>query len=58
MVVLTESLSTFSGGGAVFYSASEKFSMEALQTYGANVISFQLASGDRRWFIVGCYLVP
>ena len=32
--------------------------MEALQTYGANVISFQLESGERRWFIAGCYLVP
>ena len=32
--------------------------MEALQTYGANVVSFQLAPGDRQWFIVGCYLAP
>ena len=32
--------------------------MEALQTYRVKVVSFQLASGYRRWFIVRCYLAP
>ena len=32
--------------------------METLHLYGANVVSFQLASGGQRWYIVGCYLAP
>ena len=37
----------------VFYRAVRHFSVEALQTYEVNVVRFQLASGDRKWFIVG-----
>ena len=29
-----------------------------IQTYGEKVVSFQLTSGDRQWYIVGCYLAP
>ena len=32
--------------------------MEAFQANGENVVRFQLASGDRRWYIVGYYLAP
>ena len=32
--------------------------MEAVQQFGPNVIGFQLATGARRWYIVGCYLAP
>ena len=32
--------------------------MEVLQTYGENVVSFQLALGDLQWFIIGYYLAP
>ena len=52
-VVATEAPSTHSGGVDVLYRAAEHLSVEALQTYGATVVSFQLATGDRRWFIVG-----
>ena len=51
-----EELSAHNGGVAVFYRAEDSFSAEALQNYRANVVSFQLASGDRRWYIMGCYL--
>ena len=34
------------------------FAMEAVQEFGPNVIGFQLATGARRWYIVGCYLTP
>ena len=57
-VVATEALSAQSGGVAVLYRAAEKFYVEALHTYGANVVSFQMASGDRQWYIVGRYLDP
>ena len=32
--------------------------MEAVQQFGPNVVGFQLATGERCWYIVGCYLVP
>ena len=32
--------------------------MEALQLYGTNAVSFQLASGVQQWHIVRWYLVP
>ena len=52
-VVVIEAPSAHSGSVIVFYRAAENFSVEAIQTYGANVVSFQLASGDMQWFIVG-----
>ena len=52
-MVATEAPIAHSGGVAVFYRAAENFFVETFQIYGANVISFHLASGDRRWFIVG-----
>ena len=57
-VAATEAPSAHSGGIAVFYRASEHLSLEALQTYGDNVFRFHLKSGNRRWFILGCYLAP
>ena len=32
--------------------------MEAVRQFGLNVVSFQLATGARRWYIIGCYLSP
>ena len=32
--------------------------MEAVQKFGPNVVGFQLATGARWWYIVGCYLAP
>ena len=32
--------------------------MEAVQQFGTNVVGFQLATGERRWYILGCYLAP
>ena len=57
-VVLTLARSAHSGKIVVFYRAEEIFSVEHLHTYGENVVSFQMASGDRQWFIAGCYFAP
>ena len=57
-VVATDAPITHSVGVAIFYRTADHFSVEAFQVHGANVISFQLASGDRQWFIVGCYVPP
>ena len=32
--------------------------MEAVRDYGPNVLSFEVATGGRRWYIIGCYLAP
>ena len=32
--------------------------VEAVEKFGPNVIGFQLATGARRWYIVGVYLAP
>ena len=32
--------------------------MEAVRQFGPNVMSFQLATGARRCYIIGCYLAP
>ena len=32
--------------------------MEADHQFGPNIVIFQLASGERQWYIVGCYLAP
>ena len=42
----------------MFYQTAEYFSVEALRIYSANVISFHLASGGLRWFILGFCLDP
>ena len=32
--------------------------VEAVEKFGPNAIGFQLATGARRWYIVGVYLAP
>ena len=32
------------------------FAVEAVQQFGPNVVGFQMATGERWWYIVGCYL--
>ena len=32
--------------------------MEAVEKFGPNVLGFQLATGARRWYIVGAYIAP
>ena len=52
-VVATEALSAHSGDNALFYWKAEHFSVEAFQAHGENFVRFQLALGDRMWYIVG-----
>ena len=57
-VVATDALSRHRGGVAVFYQPSPLFAVEAVRQFGPNVVSFQLATGAHRWYIIGCYLAP
>ena len=29
-----------------------------MRPYGPNIISFEVVTGRRRWYIIGCYLAP
>ena len=57
-VVATDAPSRHRGGVAIFYRSALHFAVEAVHNFGPNVIRFQLATGARRWYIVGCYLAP
>ena len=57
-VVATDTPSRNRGGIAIFHRPTPHFAVEAVRKYGPNVIRSQLATGARRWYIVGCYLAP
>ena len=57
-VVATDAPSRHRGGVALFYRPSPLFEVEAVREYGPNVLSFEVATGARRWYIIGCYLAP
>ena len=57
-VVATDAPSRHRGRVALFYRPSPLFAVEAVRDYGPNVLSFEVATGGRRWYIIGCYLAP
>ena len=57
-VVSTDAPSRHRGGVAVFYQLSRRYAVEAIQQFGPNVVRFHLATGERQWYILGCYLAP
>ena len=57
-VVATNATSQHRGRVPVFHRPVPHFAVEAVQQFGPNVVGFHLATGDRRWYIVGCYLAP
>ena len=32
--------------------------VEAVKEYGPNILSFEVATGGKRWYIIGCYFSP
>ena len=57
-VVATDALSQHCGGVALIYRPSSLFAVEAVRDYGPNMLSFEVATGGRRWYIIGCYFAP
>ena len=57
-VVATDTLRRHCGGVALFYREEADFAVEEVRTYGPNVISFEVVTGQRRWYIIGCYIAP
>ena len=54
-VVATDAPSRHRGGIAMFYREGAGFAVEEVRQYGPNVLSFEVVSGRRRWYIIGCY---
>ena len=57
-VVVTDAPSQHRGGVAVSHQTAPHFAVESVHKFGPNVVGFQLAMGERRGYIVGCYLAP
>ena len=55
-VIAKDALSRHRSGVALFYRPSSLFTVEEVREYGPNVISFEVATGRRQWYIIGCYL--
>ena len=57
-LIATDAPSRHRGGVALFYRSEPHFVVEAVEKFGPNVLGFQLATGARRWYIVGAYIAP
>ena len=57
-VIATYAPSGHRGGVALFYRPTPHFVVEAVERCGPNVMVFQVATGERRWHIVGAYVAP
>ena len=57
-VVATDAPSRHCGRVAVFYRPSPLFAVEAVHQFGSNIVGFQMETGARRWYIIGCHLAP
>ena len=57
-VVATDAPSRHRGVIAMFYREGAGFAVEEVRQYGPNVLSFDVVSGRRRWYIIGVYLAP
>ena len=57
-VVVTPAPSRHQGGVALNYRDSPASAVEEIHQFGANFITCQMATGERCWYIVGCYLDP
>ena len=42
----------------ILYREYPVFAFEAIRQFSANIIACQMATGERSWNIVGCYLAP
>ena len=57
-VVATDAPIRHRDGVALLYIPSPLIAVEAVREYRLNVMIFEVPTGARRWFIIGCYLAP
>ena len=55
-VVATDAPIRHRGGIAMLFREGARFAVEEVRQYGTNVLRFEVVSGRRRWYIIGCYL--
>ena len=55
-VIAMDAPSRYHGGVSLFYRSKPHFVVEAVEKFGPNVLGFQVATGERRWYIVGAYI--
>ena len=57
-VITTDAPSRHRSGVALFYRSKPHFVVDVVDKFGPNVLGFQLATGARRWYIMGLYIAP
>ena len=57
-IVALDKPSKYRGELLLFHQLAQNFSVEAIQKFGPNAVGFHLVTGERRWYIMGCYLTP
>ena len=57
-IVATDALSRHCVRVTVFYWLALYFAVVAVQKFGPNIVGSHLATGERRCYIIGCYLAP
>ena len=57
-VVATNAVSKSQGGVALCWRSSESYEVEETRECGPNVITFELVTGEDRFYVVGCYIPP
>ena len=57
-IVATDAPSRHRVGVAVFYRPSPHFAVGDVRQFGPNIVGFQLATGARRCYIIGCDRAP
>ena len=57
-VIATDALSLHRGGVTLFYRSTPNFVVEVVERCGPNVMGFQVATGERRWYIIRAYVAP
>jgi hypothetical protein len=57
-VTATNTISASQGGIALFWRENELYEVEEVATRGPNVLTFELVTGQMRYFVVGAYIPP
>ena len=57
--ILTSATDRFNCGGvSLFYKAGSKYNLENGRAVGPNCITFELETGETRYYVIGAYLPP
>ena len=57
-VTASNAVSACQGGIALFWRENELYEVEEVATRGPNVLTFELVTGQMRYFVVGAYIPP